>query len=130
MRLLLDTHVLLALLKEGDATLPPFMRNALVHRDASLIVSTASLWEIVIKVRSGKLGIGIALADLMEACTAARMSLIAIEPHHVLAEVVPEPATRDPFDRLLLAQAAAEDMRLVTLDRMLVGHSRAWQPDA
>jgi PIN domain nuclease of toxin-antitoxin system len=54
--------------------------------------------------------------------------LLAIDHHHAVADVDPEPATRDPFDRLLLAQCAIENMRLMTTDRVLAGHPFAWQP--
>ncbi len=50
---------------------------------------------------------------------------MAINEHHAIAEVLPEPATRDPFDRLLLAQCLVEGLRLVTVDRALVGHPLA-----
>ena len=55
------------------------------------------------------------------------LSMLAIDARHVLAEVDPEPGTRDPFDRLLLAQCAMENLRLVTLDRALLGHPLVWR---
>ncbi len=55
------------------------------------------------------------------------ISLLDIDHHHVLAELDPEPATRDPFDRLLLAQCQVEGMQLVTIDRALAGHPLAWR---
>jgi PIN domain nuclease of toxin-antitoxin system len=55
--------------------------------------------------------------------------MLVINPEHVLATVEPEPATRDPFDRLLLGQCQVENMRLVTLDRALSSHPLAWRAD-
>ncbi len=128
MRLLLDTHVLLALAELGSVTLPPVMIDAVTAPDAELLVSVASVWETAIKVRSGKLLIGFPLTDLPDVCAAASASLLDIRARHVLAELRPDPPTRDPFDRLLLAQAQLEGCQLVTLDRMLADHPLAWRP--
>ena len=56
-----------------------------------------------------------------------RMPLMAVEARHVLAEAQPPPPTRDPFDRLLLAICAVEEMRLLTTDGALAGHDLAWR---
>jgi len=50
---------------------------------------------------------------------------VPVDERHALAAVDPEPATRDPFDRMLLAQCQIEGLRLVTIDRSLVSHSLA-----
>ena len=89
----------------------------------------ASLWEIAIKVRLRKLALGIPLDWIPSIIDRIGLTLIAINHHHVLAVAEPEPATRDPFDRLLLAQSLVENLRLVTIDRALVGHPLAWRPD-
>lgn len=128
MRLLLDTHIFLALLELGSSKLPRPVLDTLTDNRNDLFVSTATFWEIAIKVRSGKLSISMPLEALPDVCSAAGTAVMTIEPHHVLAELSPLPATRDPFDRLLLAQASVEVMRLVTLDRALIGHPLAWAP--
>lgn len=56
------------------------------------------------------------------------MSIMPIEHRHATAALDPDPATRDPFDRMLLAQCAVEELRLVTVDRALTGHPLAWRP--
>lgn len=72
------------------------------------------------------------LNDIERACWTYNLEVLAITTRHVLAEVSPQPLSRDPFDRLLLAQASAEGMRLVTLDRALgatlSGHPLVWGP--
>lgn len=128
MKLMLDTHVFLALLDLGSTPLPRGFEAVLDDRSIPLYVSAVSLWEIAIKVRSEKLYIGMGLDDLPEACEAAGLSILSIEARHVLAERTPPPPTRDPFDRLLLAQAGVEGMKLVTLDAALAGHPFAWSP--
>lgn len=128
MKLLLDTHVFLSLVELGSVKLPNPMTVALMAMDAEKYVSVASLWEIAIKNRLGKLEIGMPLDSIPELCIAASTTVLSITARHVLAEVIPMPPTRDPFDRLLLAQAAAEGLKLVTLDGSLASHPLAWRP--
>ena len=103
--------------------------RAVVLDDASrLYCSSIAIWEIAIKVRLGKLSIAGTLTDIEAPCTAFNIAMLSATAEHVIAEVLPEPATRDPFDRLLLAQAKVEGMRLVTIDRALSSHPLAWAP--
>lgn len=128
MRLLLDTHIVLAEFGQGDAVPPPDIRRQLDDPASDLHVSVATLWEIAIKYRLGKLDLSIDLQRFPELFRVSRLNLVAINERHVLADVFPEPPTRDPFDRLLLAQCQVEGFRLVTLDRALAGHPLAAAP--
>ena len=128
--LLLDSNVLIALARQEGSLLPQAMRNVLESQDTALHVSVASLWEIAIKFRLGKLDLLLELEDLPSFCMTIPATSLAIETHHVLAEPDPVPATRDPFDRLLLAQAEVEGLRLLTLDRALAPHPLAWREEA
>jgi PIN domain nuclease of toxin-antitoxin system len=125
MRLLLDTHVVLGIINERTTTLPASTRTVLEDTASAFYVSVASLWEIAIKWRLGKLKLACALDILPDLIVSAGIELIPINERHVLAAVRPEPATRDPFDRLLLAQCSVEDFRLVTVDRALASHALA-----
>lgn len=127
MRVLLDSHLLIWLL-EGDRDVIDirFLR-ALETPDALLMASVVSVWEIAIKVRLGKLVLQAPLASVAESLRILGLRLLAIDERHVLASVEPEPATRDPFDRLLLAQCQVEGLRLMTADRALAGHPLAWR---
>ena len=122
MRLLLDTHILLAAIKAELATKHPSIGALIGDEDNAVFVSVASIWEIAIKSRLGKLDVPVPLHEIGEYLASAGLRVISIELRDVVAEAVPAPATRDPFDRLLLAQCQVEDMRLVTLDRALVDH--------
>jgi PIN domain nuclease of toxin-antitoxin system len=128
MRLLLDTNVMIALARGALGNLDASISSALAGQDTVAYASVASLWEIAIKTRIGKLDVGLALADLPDYFKVWGLSLLVIDHRHVLTAVDPEPPTRDPFDRLLLAQCAVEDLRLMTLDRKLAGHPLAWRP--
>lgn len=88
-------------------------------------VSVASLWEIAIKVRLGKLDPGLPLKGMAGYFEAAGFAVLPITAEHALTEIEPVPPTRDPFDRLLLAQCAVENLRLVTLDGALRDHPLA-----
>jgi PIN domain nuclease of toxin-antitoxin system len=124
-RLLVDTHILLALLDPEHARLSSGLASMLRHEDNTLHVSAASLWEIAVKTRIGKLAPRVPLDALPEALGDLGLRIVAINERHALVSVEPEPPTRDPFDRMLLAQCKVEGMLLVTLDRALVDHPLA-----
>lgn len=128
-RLLIDTNVLIPLAEEELEPLSSALRTCISDPESLLYASVASLWEIAIKSRIGKLKLKTELALLRQSLLNMDISLLIIDDRHVLAEVFPEPDTRDPFDRLLLAQCKVEDMRLVTLDRALAAHPLVWRAD-
>ena len=125
MRLLLDTHILLALIGNGAAQLPAAVAVLLRDSDGEHFLSAASLWEIAIKCRLGKLKLTLELGALPELLDGLGVKIVAIDERHALASVEPEPMTRDPFDRMLLAQCQVEGLKLVTIDRALVAHPLA-----
>ncbi|MEI9995772.1 MAG: type II toxin-antitoxin system VapC family toxin [Rhizomicrobium sp.] len=125
MRLLADTHILIALAER--TVLPGRLMKAMMDADNALFASVASLWEIAIKVRLGKLPLTRPLDAFPGFLERARFSVIDISADHALALAQPEPPTRDPFDRLLLAQCQVEGLRLVTVDRALAAHPLAWR---
>ena len=129
MRLLLDTHILLAVLENRTEAFALGLQRLLTEPAGEFYVSVASLWEIAIKWRLGKLHLTPPLHTLPELIGALGMELFPINEHHVLVAVQPEPLTRDPFDRLLLAQCQVEGLRLVTIDRALVSHAMAVKPN-
>ena len=125
MRLLLDSHILLVFVERGAAGLPAAVAALLSNRDSEYHLSAASLWEIAIKSRLGKLRLTPSLGALPELLDRLGIRIVAINERHALASVEPEPMTRDPFDRMLLAQCQVEGLRLVTVDRALVSHPLA-----
>jgi PIN domain nuclease of toxin-antitoxin system len=126
MRLLLDTNILLALATTRlDAVSAP-LRDVVTSRENSRFSSLASLWEIAIKRRINKLET-IPPAELATLLETIGIVWLPITRDHVTADLDPWPATRDPFDRLLLAVCQVEGLRLVTLDRALSAHPLAWR---
>jgi PIN domain nuclease of toxin-antitoxin system len=93
-----------------------------------MFVSIASVWEMAIKARLGKLPLGMPVWELPVSVLAFGYTLLGIDQHHAIEDLLDEPATSDPFDRILLAQCQVEGMRLVTTDRALQAHPLAWRP--
>ena len=118
-QLLLDTHALLWWLAEPDR-LSPAAHAAISDPAHSIHVSAASGWEIATKVRLGKLpGIGELLNDLPQLLIAQGFELLPItlqQGQHAGSYPMPH---RDPFDRLLAAQAELARLTLVTVDPAL-----------
>ncbi len=127
MRLLLDSHILLAVTRRQAASLGRAIEALFDAPDHEKIVSAASLWEIAIKHRLAKLQLDMPLERLPEYFTSLGYGLLDVSHHHAIEELHEVPSTRDPFDRLLLAQCQLEGMRLVTLDRALARHPLAWR---
>jgi len=125
MRLLLDSHIFLALIEKQTGRFPQGIQQRLTDATNTLYLSIASLWEIAIKWRLGKLQITPDLDALPGLINGMGIELVPINEQHVLIAIDPEPDTRDPFDRLLLAQCRIEGLRLVTIDRALTGHPLA-----
>lgn len=121
MKLLLDTHVLLWF-ASGDVQLGRRARTAIADPENDVLVSVVSLWEAAIKVRIGKLEVD--LQNLIANSVRAGFRMLDLTPVHV-ARLMWLPTTeqhRDPFDHLLLAQAAAEEATFVTND----GHAKLY----
>jgi PIN domain nuclease of toxin-antitoxin system len=114
LRALLDTHALLWWLSD-DPALPRAPRKFLAETKNTLIVSAASAWEVAIKVRLGKLPTASDLvADFSGLIEREGFELPAISPEHgIRAGLLPDPH-RDPFDRMLIAQAQAENIPIVS----------------
>jgi PIN domain nuclease of toxin-antitoxin system len=118
-RLLLDTHALLWWLS-GDRRIEGKAGDLIADPANDVAVSTVSFWEIVVKVRIGKLE-----ADIMTIIAAVEtqgFEILDIRPKH-LEELVRLPQHhRDPFDHLLIAQAIAEDMTFLSEDQHAVSY--------
>lgn len=119
MRILLDTHVYLWCVN-NDAQLSTHARS-LILDSSEVYVSSASIWEIGIKVKLGKLNADI--NELMHAIEKSGFLELPISMQHA-AEVYQLPNLhRDPFDRILLAQALCEPLKLLTSDKKLREYS-------
>ncbi|HEY5721344.1 MAG TPA: type II toxin-antitoxin system VapC family toxin [Allosphingosinicella sp.] len=129
MPLLLDTNIVVAIINGSTASLPVSLSGRLAGDDA-LYVSVVSLWELAIKSRLGKIELSIDLENIPTQLGIGGVTLLDLTAEHAIAEALPVPETRDPFDRLLLAIAHVEHALLLTTDRALAAHPLAWAPAA
>ena len=117
-RLLLDTHALLWWLFD-DPSLSPAARSAIVNPQNEVSVSAASAWEIATKHRLGRLPeAGDVAVNLPRYLRRARISVLSISLEHAMAAGALPGPHRDPFDRMLVAQARAENLVVATTDRV------------
>jgi len=118
MRLLLDTHLLVWAMGEPER-LPAGCVAMLEDPSNSLVFSVASLWELVIKQALGRPDFNLEPSLLRQALLGGGWQELTIEASHALAVSHLPPLHRDPFDRLLLAQAQVEGLLLLTADSQL-----------
>jgi PIN domain nuclease of toxin-antitoxin system len=127
-RLLLDTHSFLWWLA-GDEGLPEPARRAIAAADNAVFVSAASAWEITTKYRTGKLpGVAAIVAGLDGAIAAQGFVELPISLRHgQAAGALPGPH-RDPFDRMLIAQAIIDNLVLISNEVLFdaYGVARLW----
>jgi PIN domain nuclease of toxin-antitoxin system len=127
-RALLDTHSFIWFIG-GSERLSARARALIEERENTMLVSVASLWEIAIKQGIGKLALDRPFAELIpEQLERQQIGVLGIDLHH-LAELVLLPRHhRDPFDRLIAAQAIVERLPVISVDPALdaYGVQRLW----
>lgn len=128
MRLLLDTHALLWWLSDNPQLTKPATR-AIANTRNTVIVSAASAWEIATRVRLGKLPTAVDLvADFVAQMEREGFQLLAVSVEHAIrGGMLPGPH-KDPFDRMLIAQAQAEHLPIVSNETAFdaYGVRRVW----
>jgi len=128
MKALLDTHTLLWWL-DGDEQLSATAREWINEASHSILVSAASAWEIATKVRIGKLPGAVEVAAQFHECLMSQgFAPLDISTEHALrAGSLPGPH-RDPFDRMLIAQAQSLNVPLISNERIFdnYGIRRIW----
>lgn len=123
MKLLLDTHAFIWWDREPER-LPPRVYSACENPDNQLYLSVASVWEMQIKVGVGKLSFQQPLSDIIENQKNENgLTILPVNLPHVWQLATLPSHHNDPFDRMLVAQAMAEKMALVTADRHIARYS-------
>ena len=120
MRILLDTHALLWWLSDNPK-LGEKARAKIADPKNLILVSAASLWEIAIKQGIGKIEADI--AEIEKEVAQQGMVRLGIEADHLIELSSLPDHHRDPFDRMLIAQAGAEDISLLTADMQVAAYS-------
>lgn len=122
MNLLLDTHVALWAITDSPR-LSAKARELIESPKAVVWISAASVWEIAIKHSLGRGDMPVSGADALRYFQDSGYRLLAVEPEHAAAIEALPAHHQDPFDRLLVAQALTEPMRLLTHDAVLARYS-------
>ncbi len=122
MRLLLDTHIALWAISD-DPRLSGAARALITAPENEIFVSAASIWEIAIKYRLGRTTMPVSGAEALGWFRESGYRLLAISPEHAVAVEALVPLHADPFDRMLVAQALHEPLRLVTHDAQVACYS-------
>jgi len=118
-KLLLDTHILIWVAQDSPM-LSPKARALIANLDHELYFSAASLWELAIKNSLSRTGSVIDTARLRRQLLLNGYTELPITSAHAMAVENLPPIHRDPFDRLLFAQASTESLQLLTADALLV----------
>lgn len=128
MRLLLDTHAFLWFVL-GDQRCSTTARTLIEDEANQKWLSPASHWEIAIKIGMGKYTLPVTFLEFMRRAVADNgFSILPIEPNHTALLTTMPHHHRDPFDRLMIAQATAEQMTVVGADKAWDAYSisRLW----
>lgn len=119
MRFLLDTHIFLWCVN-NEKKLSSSVRSKILNA-AEVYISSASIWEIVIKIKLKKLEADVNL--LIEAISKSGFIELPITAYHAEAVSSLPEIHKDPFDRILIAQAITEPLTFITADEILQGYS-------
>jgi len=119
---MLDTHVLLWLLS-GQDRIDKATREVLSDPANDVLFSAASIWEIAIKSQLGRLDIGFRSEEIAQAARESGLEELPVRSSAASRVASLPMHHRDPFDRLLIAQAIAEPARFYTADAILSAYS-------
>jgi PIN domain nuclease of toxin-antitoxin system len=119
---LLDTHTLLWFI-QGDPQLSDRARGIITTDTNQLYLSVASLWEMAIKLNIGKLTIGHTIDDIYRLLKQLNIEVLSIGQSDLEQYLTLPLHHRDPFDRLLIAQAIAQELTLVSADNAFGAYS-------
>ena len=113
---LIDTHILLWLMLEPQK-LSNAVKKTLQNTNNELYISRISLWEIAIKIKIGKLNIKMNFIDICVALKENDFILLDLKNKHIVETLALPFHHRDPFDRMLIAQAKTENLTIITKDQ-------------
>ena len=122
MNLLLDTHVALWAITDSPK-LSTKARELIESPKSTVWISAATVWEIAIKHSLGRGDMPVSSQDALRYFSESGYRFLPVEPEHAAAVEDLQPHHNDPFDRILVAQALVEPMRLITHDPMVARYS-------
>lgn len=117
MKYIIDTHILLWFLDEPEKLSDNVLR--IMKYESPLAISIASLWEIAIKQRLNKIEWEYTPTEMSQLCEKLHISIIPILPFHIDLILNMPLIHRDPFDRMIIAQAQSDNLTIITHDTMI-----------
>lgn len=115
MNYLVDTQAIIWF-AEGNKSLPPNVRRLIEDPGHHIQISIASIWEIGIKIGIGKLTLAVSLSEFVSQLKADNIGILPIEPEHVIEMLSLPDFHKDPFDRMIIAQAISSQYSLISSD--------------
>jgi PIN domain nuclease of toxin-antitoxin system len=100
----------------GNDEIPQTARDIILNSDNTILISIASIWEVAIKISIGKLSIDGGIEGFIEAIEDEGFALLEVKIEHIMAVKDLPFHHRDPFDRMLIAQAITEGVSIMTTD--------------
>jgi PIN domain nuclease of toxin-antitoxin system len=127
MRILIDTQAFIWFV-ENDKQLPVKIKKELEDSGNSIIISIASLWEMVIKISLDKLQMCCDIEEMIDKIYLNGFEILPILPIHIIKLSKLDYIHRDPFDRIIISQSLSEDFQIVSSDRIFddYGVRRKW----
>jgi PIN domain nuclease of toxin-antitoxin system len=125
MRYLLDTHAVIWLAKNSPK-IPIGIKDIVIQAENSIYISSVSFWEIAIKISLGKLDLDFTLEELLYAVEGSDFGILQIENDYLKYLSKLPLLHKDPFDRLLISTALAEDLTIITADENIHKYDVAW----
>jgi PIN domain nuclease of toxin-antitoxin system len=119
--ILLDTHIVLWALSD-DLKLSAFARDLILDDNNRIFTSVASMWEVAIKKALRTERIPVSGIEFLHFCEQAGYEMLPIRERHIIALESLPPVHADPFDRILISQARAEALLLLTQDAKLAAY--------
>ena len=125
MKFLLDTHVVIWMV-EDSSNLPVSIKEIIENPDNQIAICSISLWEIAIKMNLGKLDLKLPLEKLLGDIKNGGFNILQIENEYLEKLSVLPFIHKDPFDRLIMATALAEDLTIITTDENIQKYDVSW----
>ena len=125
MRYLLDTHVVIWYYN-ASSELPQKIRELIHDPETSIYISSVSLWEIAIKTNLGKLDLPFPFDELLDIIKNRDFDILQIEDEYLRGLFALPFIHKDPFDRLLISTAIAENLTIITIDENIQKYDVSW----
>ena len=119
MRYLIDTHILIWYL-EGSDKLPQKLREELDNDQNTILISVASLWELAIKISAKKIELSKSLQEVQAYIVERAFVFLNIFFEHLYTLLGLPHYHKDPFDRLIIAQAITENISVISVDQQFI----------